>query len=739
MPIRPSYRAAGAAACALFALYVATLLPSTAMWDTSEYLTAAHVLGIPHPPGNPFFVLIGHVFSLLPVAPTIAQRVNLMAALTSALSAGAWFLVTERVLAHWLPKPWQRLAGATVAVLVGGTAFTVWSQSVVNEKVYTVSLLFFAIVAWLVILWSDDPDAPGAERLLVLSVFLIALGYTNHPAGFLVAPAVAVAILARRARLLVDPRFLGKCAAVFALGLTPFLFEPIRAGNLPALNEGETTACTTHFAWNCTLTPETWDRFRDQVTRKQYGGHELVERQAPFTGQIAMYWMYFKWQWMRDVTGAHPGLQSGLAALFLMLALLGGYAHWRHDRASFWFFGSLVFTVTLALVYYLNFKYGYSQDPSLGEREVRDRDYFYLWSFSAMSVWIALGLVTLWETCATLRVARSPVGWTDLGSAQILGAGRRWLAASPVLLLAGVPFVANFHAAPRAEQVVTRDVAIDLLNSVEPYGILVTGGDNDLFPLWYAQEVEGVRRDVLCVTTSLLGTEWYAGQLLRRPVYPYDAAHGPAAYRGRLWPKPTRPLFTMSLADTRHVPDFVPLAQAVTFHKPGTALVATVDPKRLPFGGLTRANVFVLHMIADGSERPVYISTTYGNYGSTLGLDSHLLTQGFARKVVDDTPVATRDTVMVPSDGWMDTSRSNALWREARGPATIVRHTGWSDPASVGMPLLYVFRGYALAEALSVRHEPGDDQQVNAVMQQLHGMANALGANDLFSPRASSR
>src|SRR5262249_19758499 len=151
---------------------------------------------------------------------------------------------------------------------------------------------------------------------------------------------------------------------------------------------------------------------------------------------------------------------------------------------------------------------------------------------------------------------------------------------------------------------------------------------NDLFPLWYAQEVEGIRKDVLCVTTSLLGTEWYASELMDRPVYTYDAAAGPAAYRGRVWPKPTHPLFKMTEAESRTVPEYVQLARPMTFQKPGTSLQATVDPKNLQFGGLLRADIFVLHMIADGSERPVYISTTYGPYGSSLGLGDHLLTQG---------------------------------------------------------------------------------------------------------------
>src|SRR5918998_1212396 len=174
---RPSYLAAGIAAAVVFALYLVTLAPSTAMWDASEYIAAAYVLGIPHPPGNPFFILLGNVFPPLPIAPTVAQRINVLAALCSALSAAAWFLITERVLVSWLRQRWQRLVGAGLATIIGATAFTVWNQSVVNEKVYTVSLLFFAIVSWLMVAWADEPTGARADRLLVLVAYLLGLGY----------------------------------------------------------------------------------------------------------------------------------------------------------------------------------------------------------------------------------------------------------------------------------------------------------------------------------------------------------------------------------------------------------------------------------------------------------------------------------------------------------------------------------------------------------------------------------
>ena len=249
----PSYKAAGLAALAVFALYYVTISPSTWMWDTGEYMAAAKVLGLPHPPGNPFFMLVAHVFGELPLPGSYAQQINTMAAVASALSAGFWFLITERILSGWLPRSWQRYVGAALATLIGATAFTVWNQSVVNEKVYTISLFFFTAVSWLMISWADDPDGPKADRRLILVAYLIGLGYSNHPAGFLPLPAVGVVILVRRWQTLLNWRLILKSLVVLMLGLTPFAYEPIRAAYFPPINEGEPTACLERFEWDCTL------------------------------------------------------------------------------------------------------------------------------------------------------------------------------------------------------------------------------------------------------------------------------------------------------------------------------------------------------------------------------------------------------------------------------------------------------------------------------------------------------
>ncbi len=720
----PPYRDAIVAGGAVLALYLLTLSPTTAMWDASEYIAAAYTFGLPHPPGNPLFVIVGRVFSILPIAPNVAMRINVLAAVSSAVAAAVWYLVARRVALRAGLGPVTSRIAAGVSTLIGATAFTVWNQSVVNEKVYTVSLAGIAIISWLMLRWTDQPHGPRADRLLLLVAYLLGLGYANHMAGMLPLPAVALVVVLTRPRTLFRWRLVAASAAMVFVGLAPFATQPIRAAFNPPINEGEPTACRHGLAFSCTFSKETWKAFRYNFDREQYGKPNLSERQAPFSAQLGMWWLYFKWQWWRDAHDETAGpldrdtherrhdFQAVLATLFFALAVAGGAQHYKHDRRGFWYFGPLMLLMSGVLIYYLNFRYGASQSPELTTvaREVRDRDYFFLWSFSAWGVWAGLGLVALWRSLSAL------------GSSSAANPSRRRLAAAaPVLLLAAVPLAGNWSAASRRNDRVTSSFARDLLNSVEPYGVLVTGGDNDTFPLWYAQEVEGVRRDVTVAVTSLMNTDWFARGMIRRPIHAYDEKRGPVAYRDRVWPRPDGAPLHLTLDEADSIPPYMLVTETLRFQSKGLDIL--IDPRRLPQtqggGYLERADLLVLRMLADTwPQRPVYVSRTTGGYGEMLGLGNNLLSQGLARKVVP-APVVSRDTVYVPGSGWLDIARTRALWAEFEGPAAIVKRNDWIDRPSVSIAFSYLISGSELGSILSERKDVAAGDSVLSIVRRV--------------------
>jgi hypothetical protein len=667
MTTRVRLLAAGGVSAAVFLLYLLTLSPSLAMWDAGEYIAAAKTLGIPHQPGNPMYVLIAHVAGMLPVSPSYAVRINVLAALCGAATAGLWFLCAERLLRTTLTEIRPRLAAAATAALLGATAFTVWNQSVVMEKVYPLALVALALVSWLVLLWMDETDARRADRLLLLMAYLVGLGYAIHPAGLLTAPALGIAILIHRPRTLLRPGLLAGLAGLGLFGASSFAFIPIRAAHQPYVNVSATSACEDgKIEASCTFSAETARRLKGVIEREQYGGNAVLERRAKFSAQVQMYWLYFKWQWFRDVGGRDRVLQFVQALVAAAMLLFGfvGIASLRRNQSTtarasaepphFWYFATLTVTFTALLIYYLNFRYGWSQAPQLGDsvpREPRDRDYFYMWTFSLWGLLAGLGIATVWKKWPTAILA--------------------------VVLL---PLIANWSAASRRGQAFTREYAVDMLRGVEPNAVVITNGDNDSFPLWYAQGVEGIRKDVTVALTPYLGMEWYARQLNRR---------------SHLWKLTDQELDT--------IPPYLELRQPVGFEHQSIS-------STIPAGFVTRDQLLVLRMIKDSfPTRPIYFS--FGGYGQALGLGPYLKQVGLLQKL-EALPVQEGpDTVKTPS-GFMDLPRTLALWKEFRGARQVVREGRWVDASTAGVPLYYAIVGQEIAIALQARGDTAQAAQV---------------------------
>jgi hypothetical protein len=729
---QPPYLAAAIAAAAVWALYAITLAPTTAFWDTSEYIATAHILGIPHPPGNPTFVVLARAWDLMlsPLGLSTAVAINLFSATMTALAHGCWFLVFHRIGAAFTPDRRMRMVVAGLAVLVSATAFTVWSQSNVNEKVYTLSLFSIALLSWLAFHWRDNLGQGKDDNLILLMVFILALSVGNHLMSFLAAPALLVFILLVESRTLLNWKLYAFGAAVALLGLSIHLFLPLRASLGPIINEAD---------------PSTWQALMDSLARNQYDKPSVFSDPTDpalprgismVVAQIGNYLQYFDWQWARSLGGTDTffaGFRPLVTVLFTTIGVYGAYEHFRRDRASFWFIGILFATVSLGLVGYLNFRYGYSYpvDAGMDVREVRERDYFFIVSFSMWGLWVGLGLFAFWQRLAALLADRAT---------SMAGGGRSLAAASPILLIALLPILLNWSWADRSRDYAARDWAYNLIMSVEPYGVLFTNGDNDTFPLWYIQEVEGIRRDVTVIVMSYLNTGWYGRQIkgltqpcpdgvdpladrtlitCQRPFQPenqaefYAPADVHAGETGRVtldvapadgWRPPTRSILPMT--DARI--DSIPLLYASNpynflvqepFQVQADQLTFTVPGNRV----LLPADVFLLNIIQTAmGDRPIYFATTTQAY-DRIGLTGHLVRQGLALKLhngeLQPDPergiVPMPDMIQVP-ERFLDLPRTDALiW-------DVFVHRGgipdewpfWPEPSTTNIPWYYVFAHY---------------------------------------------
>jgi hypothetical protein len=676
--IRPSERAplgaALATGAAVLAVYVVTLAPTVTFWDAGEFIAAARTLGIPHPPGTPLFVMIAHVWGLMVPIGEWAYRTNLLSALLSASAAALFFLVVHRSMGGvvaGLPEPTARLlrvGGAAAAAMLGAFTFTNWQNS--NEtEVYTVATFTTAAMAWAAMLWRSRRDTERGPRLLLLIVYLAGVSIGNHLLALLAVPGVLlflavtlrdepasdparrraewgqVAVVAGVWALLVGTglgsasltlvgatcflaaavfaatggagAFAMAALAIAAVGVTPYAFSYLRSAQNPIINEAA---------------PSTLDALLAVIRRAQYPprtplddptvphGPDNPGRTLTLVGwQLLNYFQYFDWQWARSLGEA---ARKPVTILFLTLGLRGLWEQRRSDRAGWWLLLGIFLVTGLGLVGYMNFRPGFSlaleQWPSLDDHEVRERDYFFVVSFIVWGLWSGIGIAAFAADLARER-------W-----------GRRL---APVLLLFTlVPVALNWSKASRRHGPDARlaaDFAYDLLNSAPPYGILFTYGDNDTFPLWWAQEVEGVRQDVTLVCLALANTDWYMRQLRDNPVRPADPAQVPALWRDSIPAPPDWPLHGMT--DSMIAAAMSGYLVNETRQVKLGPVIRTLEEGTLLYPSEIMSLSVVQHNIG---RRPIVWSVTAGN--GVAGLRDYVVQRGLGRQL-QTTPPDTTD------------------------------------------------------------------------------------------------
>ncbi|NGM63608.1 DUF2723 domain-containing protein [Sphingobacterium sp. SGG-5] len=332
----------------------------------------------------------------------------------------------------------------------------------------------------------------------------------------------------------------------------------------------------------------------------------------------------------------------------LLLGLFGAYWHFGKRQKDALVVFLLFFFTGLAIVLYLN------QTPL----QPRERDYAYAGSFYAFSIWIGLGVLALKEFFKK-KLSAKVAGLTATGIGIL---------AAPVLLASQ-----NWDDHDRSEKLLARDMAKNYLESCEPNAILFSYGDNDTYPLWYVQEVEGFRTDVRVVNLSLLSSDWYMRQMLEKvndadalpinidPEKFKDGVRDVIYYQDMQIPGYVNisDLLTIMLSDNQQnmaqlqSGEYVNLLPTKKFQLPvdRDAVMANhvvpeewtdsiVDTMQWDYSlnYVSRAELSMLAILVNNNwKRPVYFTTTTPDENN-MGLGKYLVSEGFAMRLM---PVET--------------------------------------------------------------------------------------------------
>ncbi|MBN1213720.1 MAG: DUF2723 domain-containing protein [candidate division Zixibacteria bacterium] len=184
-------------------VYLLTLAPTVSFWDCGEFITVSYILGIPHPPGTPLYVLIGRLFALVPTFVDFSARINLLSAVSSSLTALFGYLATVRILGLWFTDTdslYNRIliyGGSACGAFFLAFGVTQWSNSV-EAEVYGLALLMMLVIVWLTLIYYRNWGTALADRVMLLIVYLAFLGIGVHMTVLAILPVAALFFILKK-------------------------------------------------------------------------------------------------------------------------------------------------------------------------------------------------------------------------------------------------------------------------------------------------------------------------------------------------------------------------------------------------------------------------------------------------------------------------------------------------------------------------------------------------------------
>ncbi len=644
-------------------VYLMTHARSLSFWDSGEYITCSSVLGIPHPPGNPFYIILGRFFCIFNMGFTHAWMVSFMSALMGALAVLFTYLFTVKLITMFEKTQWIIIFGGIFAAFLTAFSYTFWMNSIEAEVYGGLSLIVnFSI--WLILVWVEKSQDFSHQNILLFLIYTLFLGFCIHQTSLQIAPAllfiavypmlknnftngsfwmkfiiwtilllavyfifntigaatnipvlekfmVGIAFFIMLYIYLhkkVEIKFWLMAFALILIGFSPHIYLLIRSEYRPFINEGY---------------PHNFQLFLDYILRRQYGDTSFAVRRADFFYQIDFHFLrYMGWQFMKTevlVNWIKLPINALNVMVYFIVTFLGFgglYYQLKKNKHSFAYFFSLLFMTTAAMIFIMN----------LSDAEVRDRDYFFVTAYNLWAVAMAFGAVALLNSVRKYKLV---------------------LVCVAVLLMAFPAFnmASQYKEHDRSYELISIDYGLNILNSMEENAIVFTNGDNDTFPLWYAQAVKdpnahenvypakdvnpteytlkaiatamafknkdcfGVRKDVTVANLSLLNTPWYIRQLRDKEGVEFNM--------------PDEQIDNMSPVRFND-----PTEIEITGVLPTDKFSITFPKEK----GFLIKDQAALQIIKDNfGKRPIYFAVTVSD---VIGFDMHLRNEGMVDRIV---------------------------------------------------------------------------------------------------------
>jgi hypothetical protein len=601
---------------------------------------------VPHPPGAPLWLLIGRLFSIIPFVQNIGFRINTVSVIAGAISVLLLYLIAIKLIETYRGKEYKNPIDAVMTFLpaaIGALAFsfcdTFWFNAV-EANYFSLSLLFFALVVWLMMVWHEHSDEPGNERYIILTAYLTGLAFGIHLMSVLAIFGFVFVIVMKK--YITDEVIFKKTAYIFLIhiGILLIIAAGIWSAQTPvsAPSFEQAKAFDSKFVWimagtsalimgafykkifqrntfylplisaavillltypgvvkgipalllilggadiganilvfvlimgiiayliywsakkkkatlNLVVTaflfmilgfttyttiiiranqntpmnenhPDNFQKLNYYINRTQYGDFPILDRRwsnqpehqgiySNYSSDLDfllkyqmdhMFNRYLFWNFIgKESTDKDAGVKWGqLFGIPFFIGLAGLYFLFRKN----WKMGSVMLLLFILMGYMIAF-YQNQWQP-----QVRERFYFYPGAFFVFAIWISIGIKEISEL---VRERLKNISVSKTAAFACL--------AMCLFLIPGNMLKTNYFTHDRSKNWAPWDSAYNMLQSCAPKAILFTEGDNDTFPLWYLQHVEGVRRDIRIVCLSLANTDWFVKQL--KNTSPYGAA-----------------------------------------------------------------------------------------------------------------------------------------------------------------------------------------------------------------------